>query len=97
MQFNFFLFMFDSPVQIAMVVGVIFLLFGGSKLPQLAKSIGQSSRAFKEGLREAEEDDPELSSPQIAPGSRAELTNMSDESLMDEMRRRATEKQASNS
>jgi len=29
---------------------VILLLFGGSRLPQLAKSIGQSKRAFREGL-----------------------------------------------
>ena len=96
MQFNFLLFMFDSPVQIAMVVGVIVLLFGGSKLPQLAKSIGQSSKAFKEGLREAEED-PAPSPPQMTPGPPAALNKISDESLMEEMRRRVESKQVSNS
>jgi sec-independent protein translocase protein TatA len=30
------------------------LLFGATRLPQLAKSLGQSKRAFKEGLDEAE-------------------------------------------
>jgi sec-independent protein translocase protein TatA len=35
---------------------VIFLLFGATRLPQLAKSLGQSKRAFKEGLDEADRD-----------------------------------------
>jgi TatA/E family protein of Tat protein translocase len=33
---------------------VIFLLFGATRLPQLAKALGQSKRAFKEGLDESE-------------------------------------------
>ncbi|HQZ81900.1 MAG TPA: twin-arginine translocase TatA/TatE family subunit [Pyrinomonadaceae bacterium] len=43
--------------EIFLVVVVLFLLFGASRLPQLAKSLGQSRKAFKEGMREAEEDD----------------------------------------
>ena len=42
-----------TPELIAIVV-VIFLLFGATRLPQLAKSLGQSKRAFKEGLDEGE-------------------------------------------
>ena len=38
------------------ILVVILLLFGGSRLPQLAKSLGQSKRAFKEGLDDAEEE-----------------------------------------
>jgi len=38
---------------------VIFLLFGGSKLPQLAKALGQSKKAFKEGLSEGEAEEQE--------------------------------------
>jgi sec-independent protein translocase protein TatA len=34
------------------VLVVVLLLFGGAKLPQLARSLGQSKRAFKEGLDE---------------------------------------------
>jgi sec-independent protein translocase protein TatA len=36
------------------ILAVIILLFGGSKLPQLAKAIGQSKRAFREGIEEGE-------------------------------------------
>jgi sec-independent protein translocase protein TatA len=35
---------------------VILLLFGGSRLPQLAKALGQSKRAFREGQDEADEE-----------------------------------------
>ena len=43
------------------ILGALLLLFGGSKLPQLAKALGQSKRAFKEGLDESEkEPDKEL-------------------------------------
>lgn len=38
-----------NPMIIVLVIAVIFLLFGGSKLPQLAKALGQSKKAFKEG------------------------------------------------
>jgi len=32
--------------------GVVLLLFGAKKLPELAKSMGQSKAAFDEGLKE---------------------------------------------
>jgi sec-independent protein translocase protein TatA len=44
-----------TPELIA-IVAVVFLLFGATRLPQLAKSLGQSKRAFKEGLEEAEKE-----------------------------------------
>jgi sec-independent protein translocase protein TatA len=42
--------------ELLVIAVVIFLLFGATRLPQLAKSLGQSKRAFKEGLEEAEKD-----------------------------------------
>jgi sec-independent protein translocase protein TatA len=42
--------------EILIIAVVIFLLFGATRLPQLAKSLGQSKRAFKEGLDEAEKE-----------------------------------------
>ena len=86
------LFMFDSPVQIALVVGVIVLIFGAGKLPQLAKSIGQSRKAFKDGMREAEEE--ELAEQQkLSSAPAPQISQMSDEELMAEMRRRVEVKQ----
>ncbi|HBB89408.1 MAG TPA: twin-arginine translocase TatA/TatE family subunit [Blastocatellia bacterium] len=46
--------------ELLVIAVVIFLLFGATRLPQLAKSLGQSKRAFKEGLDEgAKEDEKE--------------------------------------
>jgi sec-independent protein translocase protein TatA len=43
----------DGLVVIAVVV--IVLLFGGSKLPELARGLGSASHEFKKGLAEGEE------------------------------------------
>ena len=41
-----------GPLEIAIVGGIILLLFGAKKLPELAKSLGQSKAAFDEGVAE---------------------------------------------
>jgi len=43
--------------EVLIGAAVIFLLFGASRLPQLAKALGQSKKAFKEGLKEGELED----------------------------------------
>ena len=42
--------------EILVIAVVIFLLFGATRLPQLAKALGQSKRAFKEGLEEGKKE-----------------------------------------
>lgn len=42
------------------ILVVILLLFGGSRLPQLAKALGQSKRAFREGIDEGERETPKI-------------------------------------
>src|SRR5439155_16435776 len=46
---NVLLFAIESPTIIILVVAAIFLLFGGSKLPQLAKALGRARRLSKKG------------------------------------------------
>ena len=41
----------------AIVLLVILVLFGGTKLPQLARSLGKAQSEFKQGLKESDEDD----------------------------------------
>ena len=72
-----------NPTIIILVVAAIFLLFGGSKLPQLAKALGQSKKAFKEGMDDADRDE------KAKPDSRAKLDAIDDEALFEEARRRA--------
>ena len=80
---NVLLFAIESPTIIILVVAAIFLLFGGSKLPQLAKALGQSKKAFKEGMDDAERDE------KLKSDSRAKLESVDDEALFEEARRRA--------
>jgi len=44
--------------ELIVIAVVIVLLFGATRLPQLAKALGQSKRAFKEGLEEGEKESP---------------------------------------
>jgi len=43
--------------ELIVIVAVIFLLFGATRLPQLAKALGQSKKAFREGIEEGERDE----------------------------------------
>ena len=79
-----------GTTEIILIVAVLFLLFGASRLPQLAKSLGQSRKAFKEGMREAEEE--ERMEKQLNSAAPPQITNMSDEALADELRRRSEAK-----
>ena len=92
MFLSIFLFIFESPTIIVFVVIAAILLFGSSKLPQLAKSLGQSRKAFKEGMREAEEEEAAGRSQLAANTGAPQITQMSDEDLMAEMRRRVEAK-----
>jgi len=38
-------------VEILLIVAIILLLFGGKKIPELMRGLGQGTREFKEGLR----------------------------------------------
>jgi sec-independent protein translocase protein TatA len=76
------------------IAAVVFMLFGASRLPQLAKSLGQSRKAFKEGLREAEEENENEQKKISSTVSAPQITQMSDEDLMAEMRRRTETKQS---
>ena len=47
-----------GPTELIVIVLVIVLLFGATKLPQLAKALGQSKKAFREGIEEGEKEAP---------------------------------------
>ena len=58
--------LFDSPWKILIVAVVLIVLFGSTKLPHAARSLGQSMRILKrevQGLHEDEQDEPELTRP----------------------------------
>ena len=47
-------FMFGNPTEIAIIAGVVILLFGGSKLAGFGKSMGQGIKEFKKATAEDE-------------------------------------------
>jgi sec-independent protein translocase protein TatA len=84
-----------GTTEMLLIVAALFLLFGATRLPQLAKSLGQTRKAFKDGMKEAEEEERlEAEQKQIPTVAAPQINQMSDEALMEEMRRRVAEKQS---
>lgn len=46
--------------EIVIIVLVVLLLFGGKKIPELMKGLGQGVRGFKQGMNEVEKEIKEL-------------------------------------
>ena len=46
--------------EIALIVLVILLLFGGKKIPELMRGLGKGAKSFKEGMKDVEEDVKEI-------------------------------------
>jgi sec-independent protein translocase protein TatA len=46
-----------GPLELIIVLVVILLLFGSTKLPKLARSIGEASQEFKKGVSDGGKDD----------------------------------------
>lgn len=45
-----------GPWEIVIILVVILLIFGGKKLPELARGLGQGLREFKSATREIKEE-----------------------------------------
>lgn len=45
--------------ELLIVLLVVVLLFGSTRLPKLARSLGQASKEFKQGVAEGGKDDPD--------------------------------------
>jgi sec-independent protein translocase protein TatA len=61
--------LFDSPWKILIVAVVLIVLFGSTKLPGAARSLGKSMRILKaevKDLHENDETEPVIATPQLA-------------------------------
>jgi len=52
-----------GPAEIAVIVLVVLLIFGPSKLPQLGSSVGKMLRGFKKEMKAINEDDDDVEDP----------------------------------
>jgi len=58
--------------HIVLILGVIVVLFGSRKLPDAARSVGQSLRIFKSEMKAAVKDDAPVQSTPAAPPAAVE-------------------------
>jgi sec-independent protein translocase protein TatA len=52
-----------GPTELIVILVIVLLLFGGAKLPQLAKGLGQSIKEFKKASKEADADEEPAKKP----------------------------------
>lgn len=81
-----------GTTEILLIVAVLFLLFGATRLPQLAKSLGQSRKAFKDGMREAEEEE-RAEQQKIGAAKAPQINQMREDAVPDDVRQQAEAKQ----
>lgn len=48
-----------GPPELLIILVLVLLLFGGAKLPKLARSLGEAQKEFKDGLAKGEEEEPQ--------------------------------------
>jgi sec-independent protein translocase protein TatA len=46
-----------TPSHLAVVLAIAVLFFGGKKIPELGKGIGEGLRAFRDGIKGLKEED----------------------------------------
>jgi sec-independent protein translocase protein TatA len=61
-----------GATEILIILGIVVLLFGGRKLPELARGSGRALRIFKSEVKGLEKDDDEDSKPEALETSEAE-------------------------
>ncbi|TML65593.1 MAG: twin-arginine translocase TatA/TatE family subunit [Actinobacteria bacterium] len=59
--------------ELIIVLAIVLLLFGSTRLPKLARSLGQASKEFKAGSHEGAKDEPAPGADEKVTMTRAEL------------------------
>ncbi len=54
-----------GPTELLVIIIVIVLLFGGKKIPELAKGLGEGIRHFKGAIKNEEEEAAEKNKKQV--------------------------------
>jgi sec-independent protein translocase protein TatA len=58
-----------GPMELGIVLAVVLVIFGGSRIPKLARSLGQAQKEFKTGLDEGNKDEPAASDGDAKPSA----------------------------
>ncbi len=52
-----------GPTELIVILVIVLVLFGGAKLPKLARSLGQAQKEFKRGTEHDDLDEDEAAAP----------------------------------
>ena len=71
------LFLFIGTTELLLISGLALLLFGGKKLPEMMKGLGQGVQSFKKGMNEplAEEQEENVEQEQDTEEEKTETAN----------------------
>jgi len=72
--------------ELLVILAVVFLLFGATRLPKLARSLGEASKEFKKGIEEPDKDKGRLAPK---PDDKVTMTNAELDALLAEREARA--------
>jgi sec-independent protein translocase protein TatA len=56
-----------SPMHLLLILLIVVVLFGGRRIPELMRGLGQGIREFKEGMRDQPPTNPPASGTQSTP------------------------------
>jgi sec-independent protein translocase protein TatA len=65
-----------GPTELIIILLIVLLLFGGAKLPKLARSLGDAQKEFKNATQEAKADSAEAKVDQAKAAEPAETVTM---------------------
>ena len=63
-----------GPLELVILLTLVLLLFGGKRIPELARGLGKSITNFKAGLNEEQGDETETTAQQEAESKPKEKT-----------------------
>ena len=67
-----------GPPELLLIAGILILLFGASKLPELARSMGSATGEFKKGRQEVEEELDDIQDDEEEVSAEADTESSSD-------------------
>lgn len=71
-------------MELIIVLVVVLLLFGSTRLPKLARSMGEASKEFKKGVNEGGRDDDKARAAIVDPDEKVTLTKAELDALLAE-------------
>jgi len=77
-----------GPTELIIILVIVLLLFGSTRLPKLARSLGEASKEFKKGVRDR---DTEEKQAEADPDKPVTMTQGELDAMLAERERRARE------